>query len=106
MPLALAIPFALLLAVLTAAVAEPLHAPALPALMVIGTAVWVHFDARKLGLGRYRSGLMNPEVVAIGCILVWIVAFPWYLSTRHRIKLGTMPLRDPPPGGEGPRELP
>ena len=105
MPLFFAIPFALALAVLAAALSEPLNAPALPALMVIGTAVWAYFDGKKHNLGRYRTGLMNPEVVAIGCILLWIVAFPWYLSTRYKIKTGQMPLKNPQ-DGEGPRQFP
>jgi hypothetical protein len=105
MPLLFAIPFALALAVLAAALSESLQAPALPALMVIGTAIWAHFDAKKHELGKYRSGLINPEVVAIGCILLWIAAFPWYLSTRHKIRNGRMPLKNPQ-DGEGPRPLP
>lgn len=74
---------------------------ALPAFVVIGTALWVYFDAKRLGLGRYRTGLMNPEVATIGCFLMWIVAFPWYLSARRRILLGQVPLKEgiPPPAG-------
>lgn len=103
MPLPLAIPFALLLVVVVSALAEPLQAPVLPIFMLIGTAIWVYFDARKHDLERYKTGLIAPEVVAIGCILLYIVAFPWYLSTRHKIRTGQMPLKNPPPGGEVPR---
>jgi hypothetical protein len=97
MPLVLAIPFALMLLVVASALSVAIDAPVLPALVVIGTALWVYFDAKKLDLARYRTGLMNPEVTTIGCFLMWIVAFPWYLSTRHRIVRGQMPLRHPPP---------
>jgi len=73
---------------------------ALPALVVIGTALWVYFDAKRLGLGRYRTGLVNPEIATIGCFAMWIVAFPWYLSARRRILLGQVPLKEgaPPQG--------
>lgn len=68
---------------------------ALPAFMVIGTALWVYFDAKRLGLGRYRTGLMNPEVATIGCFAMWILVFPWYLSARRKIALGLLPLKEP-----------
>jgi len=106
MPLALAIPFALMLLVVASALSAVVEAPALPALVVIGTALWVYFDAKKLGLARYRTGLLNPEVTTIGCFMMWIVAFPWYLSVRHKIKNGQMPLRTPPPGADGPPSPP
>lgn len=99
MPLPLAIPFAVLLILSSSIFAEAVNVPAIPAFMVIGTSLWVYFDAKKLDLGRYRTGLMNPEVVTIGCFLMWIIAFPWYLSTRHRIVRGQMPLKNPPPPG-------
>ncbi|HEX8830838.1 MAG TPA: hypothetical protein VF705_06720 [Longimicrobium sp.] len=102
MPLPLAIPFAVLLMMLSASLSVAVEVPALPAFMVIGTALWVYFDAKKLDLGRYRTGLINPEVVTIGCFLMWIIAFPWYLSARHRITRGQMPLKNPPPPGETP----
>ena len=73
---------------------------ALPALMVIGTALWVYFDAKRLGLSRYRTGLINPEIATIGCFAMWILVFPWYLSARRRIGLGLLPLKEgvPPEG--------
>ncbi|HET7228890.1 MAG TPA: hypothetical protein VFJ16_02680 [Longimicrobium sp.] len=102
MPLLLAIPFSILLIMLAGSLSVAIEAPALPALVVIATALWVYFDAKKLDLARYRTGLINPEVVTIGCFLMWIVAFPWYLSARHKIKLGQMPLKNPPPPNESP----
>lgn len=102
MPLVLAIPFALLLLVVASALSVAIEAPVLPALVVIGSALWVYFDAKKLGLARYRTGLLNPEVTTIGCFLMWIVAFPWYLSVREKIVKGEMPLRTPPPGADAP----
>jgi hypothetical protein len=98
MPLVLALPFSLALVLVSSWLTAATGAP-LAAFMVIGSALWVYFDSRKLGLARYRTGLMNPEVATIGCFLMWIVAFPWYLNTRHRIRLGVQPLREPPPPG-------
>jgi len=100
MPLPIAIPFAVMLILSSSLVAEAANQPVIPALVVIGTSLWVYFDAKKLDLGRYRTGLVNPEVVTIGCFMMWIIAFPWYLSTRHRITRGEMPLKNPPPGND------
>jgi hypothetical protein len=99
MPLPTGILFALALMVCSGYLSVALEAPALPAFMVIGTALWVYFDGKKLGLSRYRTGLIGPEVASIGCLGVWIIAFPWYLSARHRILNGQMPLKEgaPPP---------
>ena len=92
--------FALAVMMLSGIVSVALDAPTLPAFVVIGTALWVYFDAKKLGLSRYRTGLISPEIATIGCFLVWIAAFPWYLSTRRRILAGEQPLKEgPPPAG-------
>jgi len=99
MPLLLAIPFALVLA-LGAAIASVATDAPVSAFLIIGSALWVYFDAKKLDLGRYKTGLMNPEVVTIGCFMVWIIAFPWYLSARYKIILGELPLKAT---GEPPR---
>jgi 4-amino-4-deoxy-L-arabinose transferase-like glycosyltransferase len=44
-------------------------------LIVLGTSIWVLFDAPRHALSRSW---------AVGCILLWIVAFPWYLATRSK----------------------
>ena len=100
MPLPRAILFSVALVFGSGYLSAALDAPALPALMVIGTALWVYFDARRLGLSRYRTGLLSPEVATIGCFGVWIIAFPWYLSARYKIMRGLLPLKDgaPPEG--------
>jgi hypothetical protein len=100
MPLPSAILFSVALTLLSGVLSVAVEAPALPALMVIGTALWVYFDARRLGLSRYRTGLINPEIATIGCFGLWIIAFPWYLSARHKIVHGLLPLKEgaPPEG--------
>jgi hypothetical protein len=88
MPLLLAIGFSIVLALGTWFLGAALGIPGLTMMMVIGTAVWVFIDARRLRLQHYRTGLTSPVVAAVGCIFLWIVAFPWYLSTRHKIVRG------------------
>jgi len=97
MPLPSAILFSVTLTLLSSFLSVAAEIPALPAFMVIGTALWVYFDARRLGLSRYRTGLLNPEVATIGCFGVWIIAFPWYLSARYKIVHGLLPLKESPP---------
>ena len=97
MPLLQAIIFSVALTLVSSFLSVAVEVPALPAFMVIGTALWVYFDAKRLGLSRYRTGLLNPEVATIGCLGLWIIAFPWYLSARHKIRLGLLPLKESPP---------
>ena len=58
---------------------------------VLGTAVWAAMDSKKIALERYRSGISYRPVVFL---LLWIVAFPWYLIVRYRIKTGTAVLNE------------
>lgn len=87
--------FSVALTLVSSFLSVAVEVPALPAFMVIGTALWVYFDAKRLGLSRYRTGLINPEIATIGCFGLWIIAFPWYLSTRRRILAGEQPLKEP-----------
>lgn len=58
-------------------------------LIVIGTSVWVFFDAPSHGLSR---------TWALGALALWIVAFPWYLVERGKHSPRAR-LDSPPPGG-------
>ena len=50
----------------------------------------------KIELKKYKSGIAyGPIVLAILCILLWIVAFPWYLVVRAKIKAGSAELKQP-----------
>ncbi len=51
-------------------------------LVVIGTSIWVFVDAPARGLS-WTWGL--------GCLALWIVAFPWYLAVRGRQKQVPVP---------------
>ncbi|HEX3798457.1 MAG TPA: hypothetical protein VH413_07115 [Verrucomicrobiae bacterium] len=61
-------------------------------IMVIGTALWA---ATKIHFKRYESGISyRPVVLFFGFVLLWFIAFPWYLVVRHKIKTGTATLKD------------
>jgi len=63
--------------------------------MVVGTSVWIGIDSERLHLRRYRSGISySPVVLGILCSSFWVVAFPWYLSMRHKILTGPAELRE------------
>jgi hypothetical protein len=56
-------------------------------IIVFGTALWAAIDSRKIQLKKYKSGISyGPVVLFFGFLLLWIVAFPWYLSMRYKIK--------------------
>jgi hypothetical protein len=52
------------------------------AAFVLLTSLWVLFDARKL---RFKE--TGPSTWFVGCLLLWIIVFPWYLIKRfQRVK--------------------
>jgi len=58
-------------------------------LLVIGSSIWVFFDATAIGVKKGQvSGIadMNPGGWLLGCLLLWIIAFPLYLSKRSEFK--------------------
>jgi len=64
-------------------------------IMLLGTSLWAAFDSSKIQLKRYKSGISyGPVVLFLGCALVWIVGFPWYLIMRYRIKTGAAVLKE------------
>jgi len=63
--------------------------------MILGTAIWAAIDSSKIQLNRYKSGISyGPFALFLGFLLLWVVAFPWYLVMRYRIKTGTAVLKD------------
>lgn len=63
-------------------------------LIVIGTSIWVFFDAKSIGIkksgekaqtGKVQTD-MGPAGWAICCLLLWIFAFPLYLCMRPGYK--------------------
>ena len=64
-------------------------------IMVLGTSLWATIDSSKIQLKRYKSGISHgPVLLFVGCALLWIVGFPWYLIMRYKIKTGTATLKD------------
>jgi hypothetical protein len=67
-------------------------------IMVLGTALWAAIDSSKIHLQRYKSGISyGPVVLFIGCALLWVIGFPWYLLMRYKIKNGTAILKEGAP---------
>ena len=58
-------------------------------LIIIITSIWVIIDAKKIGVkkGQVKGlGNMGPWGWFFACWLLWIVAFPLYLSKRSEFK--------------------
>ena len=63
--------------------------------IVLGTGIWAAVDSSKIRLKRYKSGISyGPVVLFLGFVLLWVIAFPWYLIVRHKILSGTAVLKD------------
>ena len=68
---------------------------ALILLLVLGTSMWVAADASALaGRGTGKVGGTSTAGWLIGCLLLWIIAFPFYLVQRSTFLAGHRP---PPP---------
>jgi hypothetical protein len=55
--------------------------PELIVLVILGSIVWIGFDA-------YHAGRSGGSVFwwVVGAVLLWIVVFPWYLVNRQTFK--------------------
>jgi hypothetical protein len=58
-------------------------------LVIIGTTIWVGVDASKRDWTG-NSFAKSPAVWVVGCLLIWIVAFPVYLVARSHAPLKGM----------------
>jgi hypothetical protein len=64
-------------------------------MMVVVTGLWAAIDSTKIHFKRYESGISyGPVILFFGFVLLWFIAFPWYLVVRHKIKTGTAVLKD------------
>ena len=60
-------------------------------ILLISTSLWAAIDSSRIRLREYRTALAaHPIVLFIGMVFLWLVAFPWYLVVRSRIKTGHM----------------
>lgn len=58
-------------------------------LVVIGTSIWVLFDAKSIGVkkGQIKGmGDLGPWGWFFVCLLLWIIGFPFYLAKRAEYK--------------------
>jgi len=67
-------------------------------IMVISTAIWAGFDARKIEFKKYKTSLCSIVYggggVFTAVLLFWIIFFPWYLFSRDKILSGQAKLKD------------
>lgn len=82
-------------------------------LLVIGTSIWVFFDASAIGVKKGQvSGLadMSPAGWLLACLFLWIIAFPIYLSKRSDFQRlnpkGNPPGNSQVPAHVSPQRLP
>lgn len=66
-------------------------APLLVAIVVLGTGLWVYQDARRcadegapvtLRIGDFV--IATPVMWLLGCVVLWVIAFPAYVVSRSR----------------------
>jgi hypothetical protein len=67
-----------------------------PLIVVLGTSIWVAFDAGKHQLAEYQNEIGGPLGACLGSLLLWIIVFPWYLAIRSRIRAGVLPVKSTP----------
>ena len=65
-------------------------------LIILASVIWVYIDARKLGMGKYKSTLFGrgPISYAICVNILWIVGMPYYISHRQKVIDGKWPLQE------------
>ena len=58
-------------------------------LVVVGTSIWVLFDAKSIGVKKGQvKGVCDMGVAGwfFACLLLWIISFPAYLAKRPELK--------------------
>src|SRR3989344_2792375 len=67
-------------------------------LVILISAIWVYIDARRLNIRQYKKTALSlsttPAGTAFLVFILWIIAFPLYLSYRYRIVTGKIPLNE------------
>jgi len=72
-----------------------LFIPCIVEILILISCIWAGIDSSKIELKKYKTSLScSPFVLFLGCLLVWIIVFPWYLIVRGKIKSGTIQLKD------------
>jgi hypothetical protein len=57
-------------------------------LLILGTSIWAGFDSASIGRDKNAKGMnaTSPFGWFLGCLLLWIIIFPVYLSKRSSLK--------------------
>jgi len=64
-------------------------------IVLLVTALWAAIDAYRIGLSKYKvGGPTGPVITFLGCVLLWILVFPWYLVNKGKIARGEAILKD------------
>jgi len=67
-----------------------------PLFVILASAAWAAWDSHQIKLARYRSFISHgPFGLFVVVGLVWVVAFPWYIVIRQKIRTGTFVEREP-----------
>ena len=97
-PIAIPILLTLWLPIACVVLATLINFPGIFQILIFGSALWAAIDSSQIQLKRYKSGISYGPVVVFLCfVFLWIVAFPWYLIVRNKIKAGTAILKDEVP---------
>ena len=73
-------------------------------IVVIGTSIWMAFDAKQIGYDKKDvKGMagMGPAGWFFGGLLLWIVVFPLYLASRNKLKAAASAGASAPTDGMG-----
>lgn len=66
-------------------------------LLVSGSAIWAFIDSKKLGIEKYKKTALSLSSTPFGTAFIvwilWIIAFPMYISWRYRVMNGRIPLK-------------
>ena len=68
--------------------------PILPCAVVFATSIWAGLDAKEIHINKYNvRGTSDATTTFLGCLLLWIIVFPWYLGNRRRVLSGDASVR-------------
>jgi len=82
------------LGILVVAFLSALIRPEAAYIVILITALWAAIDAHRIGLSKYKvGGPTGPVITFLGCVLLWIIVFPWYLVNKGKIARGEAPLK-------------
>lgn len=67
-------------------------------IITISSAIWAYTDAKKINISNYQKQTWSvgnsPGFIALAVLLLWIVAFPLYITSRQKILDGKVALKN------------